>query len=245
MARVSSNEKLPKRIDDYLIYNLDNQFVMRKISGFTRKQILNSTKYARVRENAAEFGHVSRLCKALRLSLITLLPRKDSLAICNTLTKLMRRVLVCDTFSKRGERQLALAFENSESKTIVKGYDFNPNSLFRSIFRGSYRYDEGRLQFDDLVFSEVIVFPDDANFVGFRLSQLQFDFRNAIGDLVASSWHLFERTSSTTGFTIAIPDTKATNGVLFVLLEMQFYTYDGSNFLPCDDRSKVLVVLHC
>jgi hypothetical protein len=245
MARVTSTEKLPKRIDDYLIYKLDTQFIMRKNSGFTKELLLTNPKYARVRENATEFGQVSRLCKALRLSLVTLLPKQDNLAICNALTQLMRQVLVYDTVSKRGERQLALAFANTESKTIVNGYNFNPNSLFATVFTGSYTYTKRGLQFDSFVVSEQLAFAAGADFVGFRLHQLGFDFKNATGTLSSSIWQLLARTSKTKAFTITTPDAPVTTGVTFVLLELQFYSYDGSSYLPCDDRSKVLVVLEC
>jgi hypothetical protein len=245
MARVTSSEKLPKRLDDFLIYQLDHQFVMRKTSGFTKEQLLNDPKYARVKENAAEFGQVSRLCKALRLELVTLLPKQDNLAVCNALTQLMRQVLVCDTVSKRGERQLALALENLESKAIVNGYNFNPNSLFASVFKGSCTYTENGLQFDPFVVSETIAFAGVADYVGLRLHHFGFDFENASSSLASTPWHFFARTSSTNGFVLKTPDANVTSGVKFVLLELQFYTYDGSSYLPCNDRSKVLVVLEC
>jgi hypothetical protein len=245
MARVSSTEKLPKRLDDYLIYQLDHQFVMRKTSGFTNELLLNSQKYARVRENAVEFGQVSRLCKALRLALVTLLPKQDNLAVCNALTQLMRQVLVYDTVSKRGERQLALALANSESKAIVNGYNFNPNSLFATVFKGSCTYTESGLQFDPFEVGEAMVFAAGADYVGLRLHHFGFDFENASSSLASTTWHFFARTSSTNGFVLKTPDIKVTIGVLFVLLELQFYSHDGSSYLPCDDRSKVLVVLEC
>jgi len=243
MARISSSEKLPMRIDGYVIYPLDDQMVLRKNSGFTTEAVLNSDQYARVRENAAEFGHVSKLCKALRLSLGTVLPKQGNLSVCNGLTKIMRQVLVCDGVSKRGARTLAVAFENTEAKAILKGYDFNPNSLFHSIFKGGFHYDATVLHFESLVFSEAVVFPQGADFVGFRLHRLCFDFELVTHELVSTTWELFARTSSSSGFTLALPKVPELNGVRFVLLELQFYGADGSSFLPCADGSKVVVVI--
>ena len=59
MAKITSYEgKLPKRIEDYVIYPLNGAIIIRAKSGFTSKALKNSPKYALSRQNASEFGRV-------------------------------------------------------------------------------------------------------------------------------------------------------------------------------------------
>ena len=75
MAQIISYKgRLPKRIGDtHVIYNLDGILVVREKSGFTRKALLTSAKYANCRLNSSEFGRVSKTCKGIRMALQSLL----------------------------------------------------------------------------------------------------------------------------------------------------------------------------
>jgi len=76
MAKVTVEGKFPKRIDDYVLYKLGDQIIIRANSGFTSKALKTSPKYALSRQNASEFGRVSATCKQLRLALSGFLPKK-------------------------------------------------------------------------------------------------------------------------------------------------------------------------
>lgn len=92
MAKVIIDGKFPKRIDNLVLYKLDNQVIIREISGFTSVNLLTSPKYLLSRQNASEFGRVSSTCKQLRLVLKDYLPKKNNLLVVNSLTK------KCETF---------------------------------------------------------------------------------------------------------------------------------------------------
>ena len=53
MAKIVSYQgTLPKKIDDYVIYELDGQLVIRGISGFNSTALKKKAKYALCRQNA-------------------------------------------------------------------------------------------------------------------------------------------------------------------------------------------------
>ena len=168
MAKISSDFKIPKRIGDFVTYPLDGEYIIRKKSGFTKKGMAKNPKYARSRENAKEFGAVSRLSKNVRIALKEVLPTSNNLAVCNSLTAVMRKVMCCDDLAERGNRSLKNGFETDNGKALLNGYDFNPNSLFRNVFKGDFHFDiEKRvLQFDSFETVKSFVFPEGANCVG-------------------------------------------------------------------------------
>ncbi len=73
---VSYSGRIPKRIlDNYVIYNLGEDLIIREKSGFTREALLRDAKYANCRRNSSEFGRVSKTCKGIRVALAGLLPK--------------------------------------------------------------------------------------------------------------------------------------------------------------------------
>jgi len=129
MAKISSDGKIPKQIEDYIVYPLNGDYIIRRKSGFTSKKMKTDPRYGQSRNNAAEFGKVSSLCKKIRMALEGILPKKNNLAICNSLVKMMHYLLVFDTESIRGQRNLLKAFENEKGRQSLEGYHLNPDSL--------------------------------------------------------------------------------------------------------------------
>lgn len=87
MAKISAEGKVPKRLGNCVVYPLDGNMILRKISGFSSIGMLKDSRYERSRQNASEFGRVSALCKKIRVVLKDILPKKNNLAVCNSFIK--------------------------------------------------------------------------------------------------------------------------------------------------------------
>lgn len=247
MAKISSDFKIPKQIGDLVAYPLDGDYIIRRKSGFTKKGMAKDPKYDRSRENAKEFGAVSRLNKNIRIAIKEVLPASNNLAVCNSLTAVMRKVMCCDEVAERGNRSIKNGFETNKGKVLFTGYDFNPNSLFRTIFKGDYHFDiENRVvHFDSFTTNEAFVFPDGANCVGLRMGTLQFDFDSSVSIFSLTEWFLFrlENTGSES-LQLGIKDFPDGAGVIFFLLEVAFFVEKEGSFIPFQkDDSKAVFVL--
>ena len=247
MGKIYSNGKIPKRIGDYVTYPLDGENIIKKKSGFTKKGMAIDPKYEKSRQNASEFGAVSRLSKNIRIALKEVLPRSNNLAVCNTLTPVMRKIMCCDVKSDRGNRSLKNGFETASGKTLFTGYDFNPNSLFRNVFKGNYHFDieKRSLQLDFFETDEAFVFPESANCVGLRLGALRFDFDSSNSFFKLTDWSLFCIESNITeGLRLDIEDFPDGLGVVIFLLEISFFVENEGSFIPfAKDETKVVFVL--
>lgn len=247
MGKISSDFKIPKRIGDFVIYPLDGEYIIRKKSGFTKKGMAKDPKYARSRENAKEFGAVSRLSKNIRMALKEVLPTSNNLAVCNSLTSIMRKVMCCDEAAERGYRSLKNGFETDNGKVLFTGYDFNPNSLFLNVFKGDYQFDiEKRvLHFDSFKTVEAFVFPEGANCVGLRMGVLRFDFNTTTSFFNLTDWSLFPIESSITEvLKMGIEDVPEGEGNVLFLLEVAFFAANEDSYLSFGKNdTKVVFVL--
>ena len=236
MAKVTATGKYPKQIDDFVLYELNNQIIMRAKSGFTSKELKTSPKYALSRQNASEFGRVSATCKQLRLALSGYLPKKNNLAVVNALTKKMRQLLVYDAVSARGERTLAKALATTEAQQELKGYHFNPEATVAL----HYTIANDQLQ---LTTQEIEV-PKGATSVSCTVLALDFDFETTASTLCEGEKHFFSKNTLPKCIELGIPTIKQTKGVLITILLAEFYIQDTGGYVPvADDRSKVVVVV--
>lgn len=238
MAKVTVEGKFPKRIDDYVLYKLGDQIIIRANSGFTSKALKTSPKYALSRQNASEFGRVSATCKQLRLALSGFLPKKNNLAVVNTLTKKMRQVLVFDTLAVRGERTLAKAMTTIEAQNQLRGYHFNPETEISL----DYSIANHQLQF----ITDRITFPDGATSVGCIVLTLDFNFDTCESSLSEGNNYFYNCARLPDSITIEMPKTEVSNGVLFTILVLDFFKEMDGGYLPLEnDRSKVVMILDC
>lgn len=248
MAKIISDGKIPKRIGkDHIVYLLNGEPIVREKSGFTKEGMAKDPKYAKSRENASEFGAVTRFCKAIRMSIGEGLPKSNNLEVCNGLTKIMRKVMCCDTVSARGNRCLKNGFESAAGKALFTGHDFNPNGLLCNTFKGNYCFDVAQrvLALEPFVTGEAFVFPEGADCVGLRLAALRFDFAASTSILKRSDLVLFRFDSRITeSLTLGIPDFPDGEGTVFFFFEAAFFVenYDAFVSIPKNDTKVVFVL---
>lgn len=233
MAKIKSySGKIPKRIfDNYLIYKLGEDLIVREKTGFTTEELLKSDKYANCRKNASEFGRVSKACKGLRVLLDEILPKKNNLAVVNALTKHMRSLLLYNTEHIRGERTLVTALAQAEGSRLFVGYSFNPMTCVQL----STKVVDGRLELSD------IVLPEGVSWVGFRLHVVAYDWDAFEGKLTSGGWH-FEQ-HGTEGLSYGLPKVDAENKNLVYLVEVQFFSEKDGAFMPVRTEEKGVFVV--
>ncbi|WP_296146972.1 hypothetical protein [uncultured Flavobacterium sp.] len=235
MAKIYSNEKIPKRIGDYVTYAVEGKgyHVLQLKTGFTKEKMESDLTYDLCLKNSNEFALVSSLCKKIRYELRDLLPKKNNGAICNSLTSIMRKALVFDTVSVRGERNLGVAFGNEPARELLTGYDFNPFGVLPVAFRDKFFFDldAGLLQFSSFKAAKLFTFPDGDFLLGIRLHHLRFDFEEGNGILQSSDWLFFGIDYKSKQLSFKMP-ANSSQGVGFYILEIDFFHNENGTLLP-------------
>ncbi len=228
----------PKRIGNLVFYTWRGLSVVRTNSGFTSETLKTDAKYVNARNTATEFGKVSSLCKAIRMTLSSILPKKNNLAVVNSFTKKMYEVMRQDTVSPRGKRNLAMALDNETTRQLLVGYDFNPEATIDL----DYVIHESSI---DLL-THGIIFPNRADRIGFRTHQLYFDFTTSEHQLQSSEWQWQNKTTLPNWLTLPLPVPENGAGVRVTILETVFYGLVNGSYLPVAEELKsVRVVAVC
>lgn len=229
---VSYSGRIPKRIlDNYVIYNLGEDLIIREKSGFTREALLRDAKYANCRRNSSEFGRVSKTCKGIRVALAGILPKNKNLAIVNSLTKFMHSLLTYDTKHIRGERLLATALEHEEGKRLFKEYSFNP---FASMHLPA-KVVNGQFEVGDCTV------PQNVSWLGIRLHVLAYDWESFTGKLYSGGWY-FEQLLSQ-GLLYNFPKVETENRNLVFIAEVLFFNEKEGAFVPIRMEEKGVFVV--
>lgn len=229
MAKITSYEgKIPKRIGDYIVYKLEDQLIIRSNSGFTSAGLKKDKKYALCRQNASEFGLVSKTCKALRVLVADGLTRHNNLDVVNGLTKKMRSLLVYDTVHERGSRNLKTALATFEAQQSLTGYVLTPD------FKLQVRVVQNRLE---------IEVPDafmdiSACYLGLCVDYLFFDFDSLTGHLESTTWQMQKLAPA---LSFALPDL-APEDFLLLLYRFSFFKQQDGEWILMLAEEKGLVV---
>lgn len=240
MAKIITQEgKLPKRIDNFVIYPLGDDMIIREVSGFTSKGVKTHPKYEKTRRNASEFGRLSSLCKEVRLALKEFLPKSNNLAVVNSFTKKMREVMMHDQTSLHGQRNLADAFKNEVARSVLEGYDFNPDN-FNPASKMDFRL-RGKDRLELKV--HTINLPDGANSIGFRIIVLDFDFETKASQLALGQWHFYNQPALPDVVDLTLPIVENPKGVVFTLLETSFYDEVIGSFRVVEEGVKSVRVV--
>ncbi len=228
MGILLTEGEFPKRIGDYVLYRLDNQVVIRSISGFTSKGMKHAAKYELSRQNASEFGRVSTLCKQVRLALNGILPKYNNLVVVNSFTKKMRAVMTHDTHNVRGHRHLSAALAGESGREFLNGYELNPDTVFSC----------------ECILNEThlhLTLAVGAGVTGIRIHRLAFNFENAEKQLVSGDWQLYHSSSLATGVDLELPLATG-EGVLFTLLDVSCFTEADGSYLELEKGKSVRIV---
>ena len=133
MARQKSILKFEGRIGDLSFFKSQGGFQVRAKGGVSADRIRTDPRYARTRENAAEFGRAGASAKLLRTAIRSLIINAHDKTLVGRLTREMMRVVKSDVTSLRGERHV-----NAGELGLMNGFEFNSGALLNATFLSPY-----------------------------------------------------------------------------------------------------------
>lgn len=149
MAKQAGILKLEGLIGDLSFYKAGDVHLVRMKSGPSKQQVLTDPRFARTRENSAEFGRAVRMATAFRDELRTLLKRSADRKFYLRLNARMLHLLKADTLSSRGERKVCM-----DHLSQLQGMECNVNTQLGETF-----YLKERPEFDRSLGLASLVLP--------------------------------------------------------------------------------------
>lgn len=124
MATYESVIKITGAVGDLVFYNLNGKNVVRKKSGFNKTAFKKNPSYEKVRQNSSEFGHCSKIGKAIRNSLNVYIKTAGDPLLYQKFAKLMTEVKDLDMTSERGKRTVENGLKTEEGQKLLREFQF-------------------------------------------------------------------------------------------------------------------------
>ncbi|WP_143885466.1 hypothetical protein [Chryseobacterium binzhouense] len=124
MATYESFIKLNGTIGDLVFYNLNGKNIVRRKSGFNKTAYKKSPSYEKVRQNSSEFGHCSKVGKAIRICLAEYIAEAQDALLYQRFAKTMTGIKDSDIASEKGNRTVKAGLKTNSGKSLLQQFQF-------------------------------------------------------------------------------------------------------------------------
>lgn len=192
--------------------------------GFNGTAIRTQDNMQRVRENASEFGHCSRVKKQFRLALLPFINPSQDKTFHSGMMQLFTQLKALDTISERGKRRIHQGVQTAKGLQLLQQYDLTPgHRLLNTLYKASvFDWASQTLHIPNFNLAGTKA-PKAATHVGITLGILDFDFESLENALEVSPTMFIEVGAGTSSFEL-IPERvipPAHSGI--VLLGFRYY----------------------
>jgi hypothetical protein len=179
MAKFDGIFEIKGTLQGMSFYKSKDGFLIRKKGGVDKNRIKNDPAFQRTRENGSEFGHNAKMGQLMRKSVANLLSLAKDYRVSSRISKSMSVIKNLDFNSPRGERKVWIGIESAEGKQVLRGFDFNLNSPFNSIFRSQYLLNTttGVVTIPNFNPARNLSLPQGATHASFSVSVASVDFK--------------------------------------------------------------------
>lgn len=188
MAQQKSILKLKGTIGGITFYKSKDGYLAREKGGVDASRIANDPGFARTRENGAEFANAASAGKLLRDAVRVLGKNASDGRVTSRLTQVMAQVKNMDEANVRGERSVAEGLTKAEAKLLLKGFNFNVNSVLGSVLYKPYQVDTatGQISIASLSPRNDISIPSGATHVIIKCGLASVDFETGVSEIGVS-----------------------------------------------------------
>ncbi|WP_291118735.1 hypothetical protein [Flavobacterium sp. UBA6135] len=228
MARQTGIIKLKGTIDGLNFYQTKFGSLVRKAGGgYNSKAIKTKPSMIRVRENASEFGRVSRVKLLFRMGLEPFLRSCKDPTRHGRMIRVLQEIKTLDAVSERGKRDVALGLATPMGKKLWREFDLTERSP-EDLLPGTYQVAAGStgLTVSDLDLSR-LVFPKGATLVELRYGVLDVDFTALTFQLHMAAPLFLDKDFADSSVTVALDGSIVMTGTLFPVVGVRFYQVVG------------------
>ncbi|CAM3905460.1 MULTISPECIES: hypothetical protein [Flavobacterium] len=246
MAKANGIIKIEGTVEDLTFYKKDGKNYVRRKGGISKERIENDANFVRTRENNNEFGHSGTSGKVLRLALGNLVFKAKDSKLSSRLLGTMSRIKNLDLVSARGLRKVGVGLTSAEGKLALKGFDFNANGPFKSVFFAPHVLDTatGSISITDFVAAEQLQFPQGATHVSLQSAVLAIDFETEVSELAYSPVVNLPINLTAVSPTLTPSSVPTGTGVQLFLIGITFYQeINGVQYSLKNESYNVLHVL--
>ena len=225
MAQQKSILKLKGTIGGVTFYKSKNDgYLAREKGGVDADRIANDPGFARTRENGAEFTNAAIAGKLLRDSVRVLGKSASDGRVTARLTQIMAQIKNMDDANARGERSAAEGMAKAEAKLLLKGFNFNINSVLGAVLYKplEVNMETGEIKVAALSPQDDISLPQGATHVIFKSGFAVINFMTGESAIAISEPVRMATNAAAQALSVKPLDVPELEGTKFLLLSIDF-----------------------
>ena len=246
MAKFEGIFEIQGTVKGMSFYKTKDGLMVRSKGGISKKRIANDPAFQRTRENNSEFGHNAKMGQLMRKSVAGMMSLAKDNRVSSRLAQTMSLVKNLDLDSPRGERKVWVGIAGVKGKQALKGFDFNGNSPFHSVFRGQYALNTstGIVSIDGFNPGSHLRIPQGATHASFSSAIALIDFEMDQYETIQSEKSNFALTDGLMDVSILVDSIPAGTGVKFFYFLIEFYQeLNGVQYPSKNNSHNVLHIL--
>ncbi len=225
MARQNGILKIKGTIGGMTFYKSQDGDLVREKGGVSGDRIANDPAFVRTRENGAEFGASGKAGKLLRDALRPMMLNAADGRVTSRVTTLMTNMIKLDTTSVRGLRTPAVGLAGAPGKALLKGFNFNINSILGSVLFKPFAVNTttGVITITGLVPLNDIAFPAGATHLSITGGFGNINFATGAVDVKLTNTMNMAISATPTTMTLTPTAVPTGTGVKVFLLKVEFF----------------------
>jgi hypothetical protein len=225
MAKQKGILKIEGTMSGMTFYKKDGQFLVKEKSHISAEKIAKDPAFARTRENNAEFGLAGSAGKILRDALRSMMLNAADSLVTSRVSQLMFKELKLDATSARGARKPATGLALATGKALLKGFNFNNNSLLSGVLYKPFVVTPatGVITITGLVPATDIAFPQGATHMSISGAMGNINFATGAWDVKQTNVQNLVINSTASTVTLTPTAVPAGTGIKVHLLKIEFF----------------------
>ena len=206
-------------------YKTKDGYLAKGKSGVSGDRIKSDPRFARTRENNAEFRNAIKAAKLLRDSVRPLMVKASDFRVSSRLTQIMSKILREDSTSFRGCRTPVNGLNTPNGKAMLKMFNFNKASLLGSVLFKPFTVNTltGVIEIAGLDPVSDVLVPEGATHFSLSGGMMITDFSVGSSDLKLTNVVNSSITAAPATVTLTPVALPAGTGIKLYFLKIEFF----------------------
>ena len=225
MARQTGLLKVKGTLDNVTFYKSKDGHLAKMKTSVDAARIASDPAFARTRENGKEFGNSASAGKLLRDALRNITVNISNTSNVARITQLMTQIKNMDTTSARGQRNVGVGVSNASAKALLKGFEFNPNSLLGSMLYKPYVLTPatGVINIASLLPATDLTWPNGATHVSITGGFGNINFATGVVDFKLTNVVNLASVAASSNVTLTPTAVPSGTGTKIFLLKLEYF----------------------
>jgi len=225
MGRQIGVIKISGKLNDLSFYKSKDGYIVRTKGGASKARIKTDPAFARTRENNQEFAEINHSGKWIRTSFRNITSNESDALVVSRMVKQLSEVIKLDSMNLRGSRKVGMGLSTIEGKKLMKGFNFNMESLLSKVLKANYQVDSvsGVVRIPDFIPLQDLVCSASATHCRIESAWSEIDFTSGVihSSISPAVSLVLDQTKSSVVLTPAQTPTGA--GILFIVIKVSFF----------------------